>query len=304
MRATYIALCGLLLAALPLGAASAAPPLAVGVTIPPQAYFLEQLAGDLVQTQVLVGPGQEPHNYQPTPKQMARLSRVRLYFSLGLPLEKTLLTKLRGLNKDLVVVNTIKGITLLPMTAEHHEHGERHEGKAHDPKEAEHHHGQGEPDPHTWLSPRLVQAQAANISAALQTADPAHAQAYAGKLKAFSARLAQLDQRLAQALAPYKGRTILVFHPAFGYLAHAYGLRQVAIEQEGKEPGGKSLARLIERAQKEKVKVVFVEPQFPADNAQAVARAIGGVVAPLDPLAPDYIQNLEAMAGRIASALK
>lgn len=265
--------------------------LAVGVTIPPQAFFLERIGGDLVSVTTLVKPGQEPHNFQPSPKQMAALSKARLFFRIGVPLEDQLLPKLTALNPKLRVIDTTKGIRLREMDDDDDDHGHGHG------------HGHGDRDPHTWLDPRLVKIQAGNISRALQEADPAHGPVYEKRLKNFLAELDALDLKIAKALAPYQGRTLLVYHPAFGYFARAYGLKQQAVEKGGKQPAAKSLAQLIDRAKKEKIRVIFVEPQFPKASARAVAQAIGGAVVPLDPLAPDYLANMLGMADTVARAL-
>jgi zinc transport system substrate-binding protein len=115
--------------------------------------------------------------------------------------------------------------------------------------------------------------------------------------------LDRLDARLRESLAPLKGRDFFVYHPAFGYFADAYGLRQIPVEIEGKEPTARQLARLIDRARAEGVRVIFVQPQFSAKSAQAIATAIGGSVIPLDDLAKDYLANLAAMAEKVRGAL-
>jgi len=271
------------------------------VSILPQAYFVEEVGGGLVQVDVLVGPGQSPHTFEPTPKQMAKLTEAQIYFRIGLPFEDQLVKKIEATNKELKIINTIKGI----------KHGERDEQKERHPtlespragEPEEHRHHEGEEDPHVWLSPRLAKVIAANICDGLKALDPAHAGEYEKNLRAVHARLDDLDARLARALAPLKGEEFMVFHPAFGHFGKAYGLKQVAVEFEGKEPSARQLAQLIDWAKKREVKVVFVQPQFSAKSAQAVARAIGGAVIPMDPLAKNYIKNLEDMANKVTSAL-
>jgi zinc transport system substrate-binding protein len=161
----------------------------------------------------------------------------------------------------------------------------------------------GAPDPHIWLDPELVKIQASTIAAALSQLDPVHAAEYKKNLQALAADLDRVNAELAAALAPLKGKSFMVYHPAFGYFAAAYGLKQVAVESEGKEPSAKELADLIDRAKQEQVKVIFVEPQFSKKSAAAVAAAVGATVVAMDPLAPDYLHNLEAMAGQIRQAL-
>lgn len=271
-------------------------PLKVFVSILPQKYFVEKVGGDLVKVDVLVGPGQSPATYEPTPKQMAELARAKAFFAIGVPFENRLTPKIRSGFRNLTLVDTRKGIELLSMEAEH----------GHDHKEAadDHDHEAGTPDPHIWLDPILVKKQAATIGAALSKMDPANAGSYERNLKSFQADLDRVNAKIAKALAPVKGKEIFVFHPAYGYFAHRYGLKQEAVETGGKEPSARALARLIERAKAEGVRVIFVQPQFDRKNAETVAKAIGGAVVSLDPLAPDYIKNLEDMAEKVASALE
>jgi zinc transport system substrate-binding protein len=296
-------------AAAPAGApalSAEAPPLKVFVTIPPQAWFVERIGGPRVAVHVLVGPGQSPHTFDPTPQQMARLADARIFFRIGWPLEPGLLEKARSINPNLQVIDTREGIALRWMTPAEAEADERAEGRA-EPKggakpEAAPGHT-GEADPHFWLNPRYARVQAATIEKALAAADPAHADEFRKNLAALDEDLDKLDARLREALAPLKGRDFFVYHPAFGYFADAYGLRQVPVEIEGKEPTARQLARLIDRARAEGVRVIFVQPQFSAKSAEAVATAIGGSVIAMDDLAKDYLANLADMAEKVRSAL-
>lgn len=253
------------------------------VSVPPQAYFVERVGGPHVEVEALVAPGQSPHTFEPAPRQMAKLSEAQVYFGIGVPFEKTLLEKIEGAFKRLRVVDTRAGAQLRAMTAPH-EHG-------------------GEPDPHLWLNPRLVKIMAADICASLKDLDPAHARDYEANLRAFLEDLDELDSRIAAALTPLAGREFFVYHGAFSYFAHAYGLKQVAVQIGGKEPGAKRLAALIERAKKGNVRVIFVQPQFSTASAEAVAGAIGAKVVAIDPLAKDYLKNLEETARKITEAL-
>ncbi|MCX5827891.1 MAG: zinc ABC transporter substrate-binding protein [Deltaproteobacteria bacterium] len=269
----------------------------VFVSILPQAYFLERIGGSHVDIEVLIGAGQSPHSYEPTPKQMAKLATAKAFFSIGVPVEKGVLRKIRQSHKQLVIVETQQGITYRYLAGHDHEHGEAHE-KDHKSE------GKKEPDPHIWMAPKLVKIQARNIYEALSRLDPAHKQEYATNLRAFDADLDRMDARISRSLAPLKGRKMYVFHPAFGYFADAYGLIQVPIEIEGKEPGARQLAKLIDRAKKDRVKVMFVQPQFSARSAEAVAKAIGGVVVPIDSLARDYLANLDKIAAAVERGLR
>jgi zinc transport system substrate-binding protein len=282
------------------------------VSILPQKYFTERIGGDLVDVSVLVGPGRSPATYEPTPRQMAELSKARVFFRIGVPFENSLIPKIASMFKDLTMVDTRKGITLRQMDSNHpdepHEADKQHgkEGprdNQHRAGDKDHHHGAGAPDPHMWLDPVLVKIQAKTICDALIELDPKNAGTYEKNLKSFEEDLDRVHARVMKALAPVKGKKLFVFHPAYGYFADRYGLKQVAVETGGKEPSARQLASLIDRAKQADAKVIFLQPQFDRRTAETIAKSIGGAVVSLDPLGVDYIKNLEQMASRIESAL-
>ncbi len=287
------------------------------VSILPQKYFLERVGGDRVRVSVLVGPGSSPHTYEPTPRQMTELAQADIFFRIGVPFENVVIPKIQALHKGLTVVDTRDGIELRKADEAHnheahepkpHKHDSaktraKHNHKHSSEAEDDHHHEAGELDPHIWLDPILVKRQAQTMCSALIKIDPAHEKTYRENLKKFESDLDEVNSLVAKALSGVKGKEIFVFHPAYGYFADRYGLKQRAVETGGKEPGAKQLAALIDRATKAGVKVIFVQPQFDRKNATTIARAIGGAVVPLDPLAPDYLENLRDMARKVESAL-
>lgn len=276
-------------------------PSKVFVSILPQAYFVERIGGPNVEVKVMVEPGQDAHTYEPTPKKMIELAYAKAFFLIGVPFEAKISKRLESTFKNLRMVDTTKGIKLRNIE-EAEEHG--HHDDKHGKHEEGHHHEKGEADPHVWLDPNLVKIQAATIAEALSSLDPAHAPEYAKNLKEFQAELDSLDTLLAKSLESVKGKEFFVFHPAYGYFADAYGLKQVPVEIEGKEPSARNLAALIKHAREEGVKVIFVQPQFSSKSAETIAEAINGVVVSLDPLAKDYLSNMKEMAVKIRAALK
>jgi len=273
------------------------------VSILPIAYFVERVGGSNVEVGVLVGPGQDPHTFEPTPKLVVRLADAQVLFKMGFPFEETLIKKVGSTFKKPEVVDLQQGIKLRSITGEEADAEEREHvhGKA---KEHEHSHNDGDMDRHTWLDPQLAKTQAQTIADTLIRIDPNHRQQYEKNLKAFQTDLDALHEQLAKALAPVKGKSFFVFHPAYGYFGDAYGLKQVPVQIGGKEPTAKQLARLMDSAKKNGVKVIFVQSQFSKKSAEALAKAIGGAVVPLDPLAPDYLKNLREMAAKLDYALR
>jgi len=287
----------------------AADKLSVFVSIVPQKYFVQQIGKDLVAVQAMVLPGSSPATYEPKPQQMADLSTANVYFAIGVPFENAWLKKIADPNPNMRVIHTDLGIEKRAMKAHHHQHddqaekhheGEHHGEAAHDEDQHQH----AGLDPHIWLSPPLVKIQARNILDALQEVDPAHRRVYEANFNEFAARIDQLDADLKQTFAGKKGLQFMVFHPAWGYFAHAYGLRQVPIEIEGKDPKPAQLKELIQHARENGIKVVFVQPQFSTKSAELIAREIGGQVAFANPLAEDWMANLREVADKFESALK
>jgi len=254
------------------------------VSILPQQYFVERIGAAYVDVHVMVGPGQSPASYEPTSKQLTQLAGARAYFAIGVPFEKSLLGRIWRNFDDVEVVDTRKGITLAPMAG----------GGGH---------GHESLDPHVWLSPRLAAILAHNVRDALVRIDPAHGDEYDANFDALAADLHRLDREIAELLAPFAGGRFYAFHPAYGYFAREYGLVQVAVEFEGASPGPRHLATVIEQAEVDGVEVLFVQPQFSQRAARTVAHETGAAVVPLDPLAPDYVDNLRDIAEKIAAAL-
>ncbi len=249
-----------------------ADPLRITVSIQPQAWFVENIGGDLVEVSVLVGPGHSPATYEPTPKQMAVLEQADLFLAAGVPFEQGLIPRILALPKAPVVAG---------------------------PRPVGHNHNHDH-DPHTWLDPAQAMAMADTICNRLISFTPADAQIIQERCSTLKNRLAVVDTQARELLSPYRGRLFVVFHPAFGHFAAAYGLVQVAVEADGHEPGPRHLAEVIERARKSGAQAVIIQPQFSQKSAETVAAAIEADIVVLDPLAADYEANLLYMAQTLA----
>ncbi len=274
--------------------------LSVFVSIPPQAYFAERLVGELGDVYVMLPPGADSHSYEPRPSQLQALTYASLYVRIGADFEVASWDRIRDTNPRMTVVDGRDGVQLRHMKeaeAMGHSHNHSH---AHDHG---HDHSEGAPDPHLWLDPRNMQHQVRQMSDALQELDAANAETYAEREEVLIAELEALDRELRETLEPFENSAFWVYHPAWGYFADAYGLRQVAIEQEGKDPGSRTLQRLVRQAQEDDVDIVFVEPQFDTRHAKVIADEIGAEVAELDPLAEDYMDNLRTVAESIRKAV-
>jgi zinc transport system substrate-binding protein len=279
-----------------LPSSASAEPLRVFASVVPIQTFVQKVGGEHVDAQVMVRPGFNPHTYDPTPQQIAALAGAVLYVRTGVPFEQSWMERIRSANPDMQVIDVREGIDLRQAPAhghnEHHDHGTPPE------------HGKGhKQDPHVWTSPPLVRHMVGVIRDKLTELAPEYSVAFARNHDAFVAELDALDQDLRALLDPLSNRRFMVFHPSWGYFADTYGLTQVPIEREGKEPGARALAALIDQAKADRIKVIFVQPQFDKRSATQVAQAIGGGVIAVDPLAGDYVDNLRRVGREFSQAL-
>ncbi len=268
----------------------------VFVSILPQQYFVERIGGDRVNVSVMVLPGANPAVYEPKPGQMARMSGARIYFAVGVPFESVWLKKFASANPGMKIVHTEAGIQKIHMASHSHD-------AMHEPEDIRHHHGMT--DPHVWTSPPLVKIMAKNIRDALSTVDPDNKPVYDANHEKFIREIEALDSRLRHLFSEIKPpREFMVFHPSWGYFAKTYGLKQIPVEVEGKDPKPAQLQKLIDRAVAGGIKVIFVQPQFSAKSARVLAGAIGGRVVYADPLAYDWAENLMQQAEQFRAAMK
>jgi len=265
---------------------AAGEPLEVWVSIPPMLEIVGRVGGDRVHAQALLAPGASPHTFEPTPRQLAGLWEADLFLGIGVSFETPLLAKIASMRPDLAVADCSREVELAPIDDAHLD--------AHPAERF---------DPHTWLDPVLVKVEAAAVRDELCRLSPADCAALDANLASYLADLEAAHRRIETMLAPYRGRTLLVFHPAYGYFARRYGLEQVAVEVGGKEPTPRQLGLLVEQAKASGATALFVQPQVRGSAAAAVAEALGCPLVELDPLAADLSANLERMARDIAAAM-
>ena len=276
-----------------------AAPVNVFVSVPPQRYFVERVGGKRVKVSVLVPAGADPHTYEPKPATMVDLARSAAWFTIGVPFEENLLPRLVSANSNLAIVRTEEGVPrVVPPAAGNPPPKGIVSGE---PPVT---HGHEGVDPHIWLSPRLVKQQAENILRGLIRVDPAGEKMFRANARRFQAELDAMDREMKALFAGARGRSVMVFHPSWGYLASDYGFRQVAIEVEGKEPKGADLAAVVEMAKEKRVREIFVEPQFSSRSARAIADSIGAKLVKADPLAANWADSLRKTARAFRGALR
>lgn len=253
------------------------------VSILPLRGIVSEIVGDDFRVEVLVPPGMNPESFEPTPRQMIDLNRSQLIFNIGwIDFEQNMLSKIEDRRK---VIDLHRGIEPIAGSCSHAD------------AEKEHRHGV---DPHIWTSPRELRTMADNAYRAIHelysdsTVYAVNYQCLADKLQALDDSVAE---RLKQSGVPY----FMIYHPALTYYARAYGIEQVAIEQDGKEPSAKRLARLIEQARRDSIRVVFYQSQFPASTVEVIAEDIGAQSVRIDPLAEDVVGNISYITDLITA---
>jgi len=260
------------------------------VSILPNKYFVEKIGGDLVHVDVLIPPGANLQSYDPSPRQMQNIEKTAVYFYNGqLTFESHFLPVIKNNYPDIKLVQMTTGIELI--SGDDHDHeGYQHENKG--------------VDPHTWLSVRNGMIIAANITKTLTEYFPDHKDTFLRNYDNFSKELNLLDQKLEKMFTGMKNRKFIIYHPALGYFARDYGLQQISIEQEGKEPTPLQLKNMIDLAREDAAKVVFIQKEFDKENARIVAEEIDGEVVQIDPLAENWDENLLKIANLIQSSNK
>lgn len=258
----------------------------VSVSIAPQTYFVQKIAGNSVEINEIIPPNTNEHNIDFKPSVMAKLEKSALYFTIGLEFERVMLEKFKDLAKNLQIVDTRNNIKLI-----HADHS--HE-------EAHHDHDNEGADPHIWLDPVLVKTQAKTIAKALSEKYPQNAKLYQTNLTRFEKELDELDQQIQALLQHKKHSKFVVYHPSWAYFAARYDLVQIPVEIEGKEPKIKDLQVLIDLTKKEKIDTIFVQKGFPQDVAKTLAKECNAKVEEIDHLARSWSNELLKSARKIA----
>jgi zinc transport system substrate-binding protein len=256
--------------------------LQVTVSVLPQKYVAEKIAGSEIEVFVAVPPGASPAAYEPSPSDMRAISGTDVWFTTGVQFESAWIPRFTGSNPDLRIRSTIENIERLPI--------DRYSVTGHDYSAEQHSHGSL--DPHVWLSPELVRSQAAVIADELSLIDPSRSDEFMANLESFNTEIDSLQSRIHSMLDSSLSRSFIVFHPAWGYFADEFGLVQVPIETAGSEPSPGEMSALIDFARDNSIRAIFVSPQFSTSSAEAIAAEIDASVIVVDPLAEDWSSNL------------
>lgn len=262
----------------------------ISVTIEPQRYFAEKIAGDLFQVYCVTPAGQSPETYDPTPQQMVQISQSQAYFRIGeIGFEQAWMKNLQSQNPDMVVFDLSEGMELVKNEEEAHEEGEAH-----------HHHHHGMVDPHIWTSISGARVIAQNTYQAFIKLDPENQEIYQAGYQRLIEEIDSTEAEMKQLLQPLAGTAFIIYHPALTYFAREFGLKQLCIELDGKEPSPAQLKQLLETATQSGAKVVFVQQEFDRKNAELIAKETGCRLVTINPLSYNWHDEMIRLATILA----
>ena len=242
------------------------------VNIAPYQWFVQQIAGNSVSVEVLVPPGGDLHSFEPTIRSTLRASEAKIWFRLGDPIERKTLEALQ--NRSMKIIDLRQGLPLL---------------------------GEGSlADPHIWLSVRLAKMQAETITDALIDLMPEKQTVFVGRLQKLLKELDALDMEIEKLLAPMEPKIVVVSHPAYGYFCRDYNLKQISIEQAGKEPSLRQLNALVQEIKLLGLDRIFAQVQHHSKSAEMLAKELDAQVVRLDPLQKEYPTMMRKIARRFA----
>lgn len=230
------------------------------VSIEPQRYFLEQLVGDKYTVNCAIPAGSNPETFAPTPSQLANISKSKVYLTIGtLFSEKIFIDKISSYNTGLEIIDCSLNIPLL-------------EEDHHCEFSSEHEHG----DPHIWSSPSTMRIIVKNMYDAIIDIDEANKEYYKANYDSIVIKIDKTDKQIKEYLSKTANKDFIIYHPALGYFAKEYGLHQLTIEHAGKNPSPAHLAKLIDKAKKENIRIVFIQKEFDIRNTETLANEING----------------------------
>ena len=293
----------------------------VSVSVIPQAYFVEKIAGDLAEVNIMVQKGKSPETYEPSVKELQNLSKSQLYFNIGMPFERAWMKRFLGVNPKMKIIQPLKSGELEKYNVDSAKNAESsaksaessadsathaHENHAHNDLDSHAHENHSHDShenhahlPHIWLSFILSKAHARQISDALCEVDSANCATYQANLEILLKEISDLHAHF-KAVFKGKGGAFLVYHPAFSYIASELGLREFSIEVDGKDAKIAHTREIFTIIKKHNIKSIFIQPQFSSKNAKIIANEASLAIKIADPLAKNWSENIAEFLREVA----
>lgn len=254
------------------------------VSIAPYRFLAERIAGPGFDVGTVVPGASNPHTFEPTSAQVTDMARCQVWFRIGEPFEQKILPILHAHNPGLSVADLRDGIEMIQ---------ESH-GLACKSCSMDHF------DRHIWLSPKLAEQQAELIEQVLRARYPDQTALFHENCLKLCADLKALDLEVRDILKAVEKRTVLVSHPAFAYFCKDFGLVQLSVEYEGKDPRPKHLDTILQRAVAESAELALALPQYNNKGAQLIAEKLHKPIRYIDPYSADYFETVRKLAKMIA----
>jgi zinc transport system substrate-binding protein len=243
----------------------------ITVSIAPFKYFVEGIAGADFKVNIMVPAGADPHTYEPFPEQINKLRKSEAYISNGyLGFEMNWLSRFYETNSTMKKLSLNEKIT--PIASSHHHEGEHVEGA----------------DPHYWVSPKCAMIMASSVKEFLCVLNPSQKEKYTRNYQELVLKIQDVDNKAQELFAGIPNRSFMIYHPNLAYLARDYGLEEIPVEFEGKEPPPSRMKDLIDRARKDAIKTIFVQREYDTKNAKAIAHETRAEIRIIDPLSEDW----------------
>jgi zinc transport system substrate-binding protein len=251
----------------------------VSVSVLPQQYFIERLAGDLVEVNVMIPSGASPATYEPTISQLRHLDQSEVYMKIGhLGFERSWMEKILSANPSMQVVDLSRGIELI----RGHDHGGT--------------------DPHIWMSARNARVMASNMFESLCGLLPVKTDMLASNLSQLVLELDSLDQVITDMLSEMEHRSFMIYHPALSYFARDYNLLQLPLELEGKTPSPAHMKQMTDLGKEHHITAIFLQRQFDQKNSETLAEEIGAKIIQINPLDPDWNSQMLFIASQLKTS--
>jgi len=254
----------------------------VGVSIGPEVEFVKAVGGDKVDVTLMMPPSADPHSYEPLPNQLSQVSNAKMYAEIGtsLEFETNYMDNIKAANPNMLIVNTSKGINLIPNSAE---------GEA------------NTVDPHVWVDPKNAEIMVNNIYDGLVEVDPGDKEYFTKNRDNYIQQIKELDSNTTKLLKSKNGSYILIYHPSFGYYAKDYNMTQIGAMINDEEPSPQRIAMMIDIAKKYNIKTLYSEPQYNLNFMESIASQAGARVVTVNDLDENYLENMAKIATTFAN---
>lgn len=251
----------------------------INVTIEPERFLAEAIAGDKYTVNTIVPKGSNPEIYEPSPEQLVKLSEGSIYLRIGqIGFEQIWMDRIRQNAPDMRIYDLSEGI-IRPEKGKY-------------------------VDPHIWTSVKNMRIMAQHLVEILAKEDPENGEYYRKRAAALTAELKKMDVAFGNQLKSVPNRSFLIYHPTLTYFAKDYNLDQIAIEKEDKEPTPFTVKETINECKRKHVRLILLQKEFDIKNTQMIARQLDAQIVQFDPLAYNWPETMRQVVNAISNPVQ